>query len=190
MRRSLPFILGAAVVAVLVIGLLQTSSGGEKDDGPKFSLQAALAQLKGAPEPLAALHDQPSELLPEAEFKTRLKALKGHPVVVNKWAAWCGPCRAEFPVFQRLSTRLGKDVAFVGLNSFDNRDNAEEFLGSFPVPYPSFVDPDEKLARSIGAPTIFPITVFYRADGKRAYVHQGPYETDADLLADIERYAR
>jgi thiol-disulfide isomerase/thioredoxin len=190
MRRSLPFALGAAVVALLVVGLLQAGGGGGTEKGPKFDLDAALAQLEGAPAPLAALHEQPSALLPEAEFEDRLKELKGHPVVINKWASWCGPCRAEFPVFQRVSTRLGKEVAFLGLNSFNNRDEAQEFIGRFPVPFPSYVDPDEKLARSIGAPANFPITVFYRADGKREYVHQGPYETDADLIADIDRYAR
>lgn len=190
MRRALPYIMGAAVLALLAVGLIQAGIESGKDEGPKFNLDAALAQLEGAPAPLAALHAQESALLEEERFAGRLRELRGHPVVVNKWAAWCGPCRAEFPVFQRVSTRLGKEVAFVGLNSFDNNQNAKEFLGRFPVPFPSYVDPDEELARSIGAPANFPITVFYRSDGKREYVHQGPYDSEADLIADIDRYAR
>src|SRR5687768_1511993 len=102
MRRSLPFILGAAVIAILVIGLIQASSGDREDEGPPFVLGDALQQLEGAPAPLAALHAQPAELV-EGDFEDRLAELKGYPVVVNKWGSWCGPCRAEFPIFQRVS---------------------------------------------------------------------------------------
>jgi thiol-disulfide isomerase/thioredoxin len=188
MRRWLPILLGAALVAVLVVGLLQ--AGGKKaEPTAKYDLQAALGDLRGAPEPLAGLHAQAGELL-DAGFEARLKALRGHPVVVNKWASWCGPCRAEFPVFQRVSTRLGKEVAFLGLNSTDNRADAGEFLEGFPVPFPSYVDPRGNLAAGNGFGKYFPTTVFYDARGTRAYVKQGEYRTDADLLADIDRYAR
>ena len=47
-------------------------------------------------------------------FRRQLAALRGYPVVVNKWASWCGPCRFEFPFFQRLVTKRGKQVAFLG----------------------------------------------------------------------------
>jgi hypothetical protein len=89
-----------------------------------------------------------------------------------------------------VSTRLGKEVAFLGLNSTDNRDDAAEFLEGFPVPFPSYVDPRGNLAADNGFGKYFPTTVFFDARGKRAYVKQGEYRTDADLLADIDRYAR
>ena len=188
MRRRLPILLGVALVAVLVVGVLQAGGpAGEK--APRFDLQAALGDLRGAPEPLAALHAQAGDLLDDG-FEDRLKALRGRPVVVNKWASWCGPCRSEFPVFQRLSTRLGKQVAFLGLNSMDNRADAGEFMGRFPVPYPSYVDPRGNLAAGNGFGKYFPTTVFFDARGKRAYVRQGEYRTVADLQADIDRYAR
>ena len=188
MRRWLPILLGAALVAVLVVGLLQ-AGGKEAEPTEKFDLETALSDLRGAPAPLAGLHEQSNELLASG-FEERLEALRGHPVVVNKWASWCGPCRAEFPVFQRVSTRLGKEVAFLGLNSTDNRDDAAEFLEGFPVPFPSYVDPRGNLAADNGFGKYFPTTVFFDARGKRAYVKQGEYRTDADLLADIDRYAR
>jgi cytochrome c biogenesis protein CcmG, thiol:disulfide interchange protein DsbE len=193
-KRALPWILGVVVLtAVLVVGLSQ--AGGGSDDGatpPRatFDLEAAQRELEGAPAPLAALHDQSSELLEGGvpAFKARLRELHGNPVVINKWASWCGPCRAEFPVFQRVATDLGKEVAFLGSNSGDSTQPARDFLAEYPIPFPSYLDPDEKIARAIKAPANYPITVFVDEKGKTAFIHQGPYETEQDLTADIERY--
>lgn len=189
MRRALPFVAAAAVLAVLVIGLVQAGGGGTQEKAPRFVLEDALARLTGAPEPLAALHAQSAELRDESLTK-RIEALRGHPIVINKWASWCGPCRAEFPIFQKVSTDLGKEVAFLGLNAGDNRQDAAAFLEKFPIPFPSVVDPAEKQARKVGLPANYPMTAFYDAAGKRTFVHQGQYRTEADLLADIEKYAR
>ena len=194
MKRALPWILGVVVLtAVLVVGLSQAGGGSDDSATPPpatFDLEAAQRELEGAPAPLAALHDQSSELLEGGvpAFKARLRQLRGHPVVINKWASWCGPCRAEFPVFQRVATELGKDVAFLGSNSHDSTQPARDFLAEYPIPFPSYVDPDEKIARAIKAPANYPITVFVDEKGDTAFIHQGPYETERDLTADIERY--
>ncbi len=194
MKRALPWILGVLILtAVLVVGLSQAGSddGGESaEPAAAFDLQAARAQLEGAPSPLAALHEQSAQLL-EGEvpaFKKRLAALKGTPVVINKWASWCGPCRAEFPVFQRVATERGKEIAFLGVNSGDSTQPARNFLAEYPIPFPSYLDPDERIARAIKAPANYTITVFVDARGETAFIHQGPYETEQDLVADIDRY--
>ena len=109
--------------------------------------------------------------------------------MVNKWASWCGPCRAEFPFFQRLSVELGRGVAFVGVNSNDNGGDAARFLRRYPVSYPSYSDPDQKVARVFGATLAFPSTAFYDARGRLSFVHQGGYATEAKLREDIRRYA-
>ena len=49
-------------------------------------------------------------------------------MVVNKWASWCGPCRAEFPFFQSQSVKRGKRIAFLGVDGNDNDADAAEFL--------------------------------------------------------------
>lgn len=195
MRRALPYAAVLALIAVVVIGVIQAggSSDSQNAQAPAasgFDLDAALAGLSGAPASLAALHAQSSTLLDGGlpAFRKRLAALKGHGVVVNKWASWCGPCRAEFPHFQSQASKRGTEVAFLGLNSGNNRADAAEFLEEFPTPFPSYVDPDEGIARKIGAAANYPVTVFYGADGKRAYIHQGQYVTEADLAADIDRY--
>jgi thiol-disulfide isomerase/thioredoxin len=191
-KRALPWILGVLMLtAVLVAGLSQAGGGDEQEaSAPPFDLQAALTQLEGAPEPLAALHEQSSELLDGGvpAFEERMKELRGTPVVINKWASWCGPCRSEFPVFQRVATERGKEIAFLGSNSGDSTGPARDFLAEYPIPFPSYLDPDEKIAQAIKAPANYPITVFVDARGKTAFIHQGPYESDRDLNADIDRY--
>jgi thiol-disulfide isomerase/thioredoxin len=139
---------------------------------------------------LAALHRQANQLLfgGKPAFSARLASLRGYPVVVNKWGSWCGPCRGEFPAFQRASLQLGKKVAFLGLDGNDNNDDARKFLKSYPVSYPSYSDPDVSIAASIRAAIAFPTTVFFDRRGKLVYSHPGPYAKAADLVTDIRRY--
>jgi thiol-disulfide isomerase/thioredoxin len=181
-----------ALAAVLVIGLSQAGGGG---GGQGKSAGGACgtvpAQLKGSPAALASLHGQGCKLLGggPAAFKQRLAGLRGYPVVVNQWASWCGPCRAEFPHFQKLSASLGKRVAFMGVDSMDNNGDAAAFLKSYPIPYPSFEDGDGKVAQVFNGVGPLPKTVFYDSRGKLTFVHVGQYATEAALRRDIHRYA-
>jgi len=147
--------------------------------------------LAGAPAPLAALYRQENELLPGGvdAFERRLDSLRGYPVVVNVWASWCGPCRFEFPTLQKLSAKYGKRVAFLGVDKEDSEDLAKDFLEEEPVPYPSYTDPDEKISATIGATRGLPDTAFYDRRGELCYLKQGPYREQAELGADIRRFA-
>jgi cytochrome c biogenesis protein CcmG, thiol:disulfide interchange protein DsbE len=180
-----------ACLAVAATAVAVLAGCGESTDaigGKPPNYERALA---GAPKPLADLYADGNRLLPGGTeaFESRLAALRGYPVVVNKWASWCGPCREEFPDFQKLSARLGKRVAFIGVDAKDSNAAANTFLEEFPVPYPSYTDPDEELSRELGATVGFPATVFYDAGGERVFVKQGQYASQAELAADIRRYA-
>ena len=194
MKRALPWVLGVVILtAIVAVGLSQ--AGSKSEDPPTastkaYDLEAAKQELAGAPAPLAALHAQSSELLDGGvpAFEKRLAELKGTPVVINKWASWCGPCRAEFPAFQELATTRGKEIAFVGVNAHDSGNKARDFLAEYPIPFPSYVDPDEKIAREIKAPANYPITVFVDEQGKTAFIHQGGYTSADQLATDVEQY--
>lgn len=122
-------------------------------------------------------------------LESRLAALKGEPVVVNMWASWCGPCRAEFPFFAAAAKRHAARVAFVGVDVTDDRDNAQAFVDEEPPGFASVYDGDGKAARSLGAGRAMPTTVFIGRDGKVVYRKLGGYGKAEQLDADIQRYA-
>jgi thiol-disulfide isomerase/thioredoxin len=191
MRRVLLVAAGVALVAVIVIGLTQAGGGTEEGDATKFDLPAAKEKLAGAPAPLNGLYSQANQLLGggTTAFSARLDELKGHPLVISKWASWCGPCQAEFSIFQNVATQRGKDVGFLGLNVSDTDSHARGFLAKRPLPFPSYTDPDEKLTAELKAPQkVAPVTVFVARDGRIATVHSGAYKSSKQLNADIDRY--
>jgi len=180
-------VVGTLALAALLGGGCGDSGGGEYGGSHPDYAKA----LAGAPAPLAALHKQGNDLLEggTAAYEKRIGELRGYPVVVNVWASWCGPCRGEFPVLQKLSARYGKKVAFLGVNSEDSDDAASTFLGEEPVPYPSYTDPDKKVLTSLGGFGGLPDTAFYDDFGKLVYLKQGPYTDESELEDDIRRYA-
>jgi thiol-disulfide isomerase/thioredoxin len=191
MRARALIFAGAVVLVVAGIVALATALGGSSGAGDsKGGQPPANPAFDSAPAPIRELHADRSRLLDggAAGFERRLAGLKGHAVVVNKWASWCGPCRGEFPLFQQAAVQEAKRVAFIGVDSTDNDGDALKFLSKFPLPYPSYRDPDLKVAKVFNGVAAFPTTAFYDASGKLAYVHQGRYRHLEDLLRDIDRY--
>jgi cytochrome c biogenesis protein CcmG, thiol:disulfide interchange protein DsbE len=184
---------GLALAALLAVGLIQLAgqqSSGSATSPVGLSVAQMRAQLDGSPPPLAALHAQASELLPggSGALHARLAALRGWPVVINKWSSSCVPCKAEFGAFQRVSLALGRRVAFIGIDSGDDpRAEPLHFLKSFPVSYPSYYDPSGQLGLQATDSTFTPITVIYNRTGGK-YIHQGAYPSAAKLRHDVEFY--
>lgn len=182
-----PRLLLPLLALVLAIGGCGSSQGGDYGgEHPDYA-----KALAGSPPQLAALHRQANDLLPGGKdaYEGRIGVLRGYPAVVNVWASWCGPCRFEFPHFQQAAADYGKRVAFLGIDSEDSDDAASTFLDEAPVPYPSYTDTDKDIADSLGATLGLPDTAFYDRRGELVYLKQGPYDDEAELRADIERYA-
>jgi cytochrome c biogenesis protein CcmG/thiol:disulfide interchange protein DsbE len=186
-------LLGAAVCVAAAIYAI-SSSEGSGDPGAANPESAAVdydAALADAPKPLADLYARGDALIPGGldAYEAELAKLEGHPVVVNLWASWCGPCRAEFPFFQRVVAEYGERVAFLGVDSLDTDPAAETFLEEFPVPYPSVTDPDREVWDELGLRGL-PGTAFYGPDGELEYLRNGPYTSEDELIAEIDRYTR
>ena len=181
--------LGLIAAAVLAASIL-AACGSSDTTSPAPDYDAALEQ---APPALADLYANGDELITGGEdaFDETLESVRGYPAVVNNWASWCGPCRTEFPWFQKAAAEHLDEVAFFGINTEDSPDAYETFLRDNPVPYPSVEDPDKEMADWTGANLVggLPNTFFYDRDGELVYTHQGPYTDEAALDADIEKYA-
>jgi len=191
-QRTLMALGGLVLVVLLAVGLVQLSRSSQTPLEPSgLTVPEMQARLAGSPAPLAALHAQASELLAgdAPALHARLAALRGYPVVINKWASTCEPCRAESGVFQRAAVSLGAAVAFIGLDSGDpSQAEAEHFLGIFPQSYPSYYDRSGNLGAAVTDSSFTPVTVFYNRAGGH-YIHQGPYLSVAKLEEDVRRYA-
>lgn len=189
MRKWFVIAGSVAVVGVIAIGIVQSSGGKSENSSSALTPAQASAKLAGSPARLAAIHAQSNQILGggKSAYDTRVRSLRGVPVVVNGWGSWCGPCRQEMPVFSHVSADLGKRVAFLGINSTDSLDGAKRFLAKTPVSYPSYEDGKGTLVSSFGIIGL-PATIFYDRSGHK-FVHQGPYHSQKDLITDINRYA-
>lgn len=181
-----------AIVVAAVIGLGQSGdSTRSASDAP--SLAEARDAVQDAPPPLRALYARGGGLIDVApdDLDGFLRTLRGHPVVLNVWAEWCDPCRAEFPLLRAAAARHGTTVAFLGVNvdAARDRDRAARFLREQPTVYPSLVDPGERIARRLEATSAKPSTVFLDARGEIVTVRQGAYGSVGDLERDLRLYA-
>lgn len=193
MRKSVYAVIALALAAAILVGIMQAGNSelAPKDSGEALSLAEVSKPLDGAPPVLAALRGRVNELDRGGAkaFDAQLRALRGHPVVVNMWASWCDPCRFELPFLQREAVARGATVAFLGVNVNDARKPALALAAEFPMPYPSFEDPRSNLFARYKARGL-PTTAFYDTRGKLVVVHQGVFATQASLAEAIDRYAR
>jgi thiol-disulfide isomerase/thioredoxin len=106
--------------------------------------------------------------------------------VVNVWASWCSPCRAEMPALTALSEK-NLDVQFMGILTRDNLANAEVFARQLAVPYPNFIDDSLLLGfRNTLPANAIPTTVVLDKQGRVAARISGPV-TVGGLSDLIER---
>lgn len=114
---------------------------------------------------------------------------RGKVVVLNVWASWCAPCRAEAPMLAALSEELApQGVTFVGLDTRDSDDAARAFVAKQGITYPNVIDRDGQLQLRFGdslPPQAIPSTIVIDRDGKVAGRILGK-ASEADLRGLIE----
>jgi cytochrome c biogenesis protein CcmG/thiol:disulfide interchange protein DsbE len=115
-----------------------------------------------------------------------LRDFRGHPVLLNFWASWCGPCRAEQPGLSAVAVDYqARGLRVVGVTVRDNLNAARIYRDEFHVAYPSLFDQAARLgyAYQIDAP---PSSVLIDANGIVRYKETGGVGDDVirRLLAD------
>ncbi|MFL6061302.1 MAG: TlpA family protein disulfide reductase [Marmoricola sp.] len=108
------------------------------------------------------------------------------PLVVNIWASYCAPCKAELPLLQRIST-AGR-IAVVGFTRDTDASKAEAELTGAGVTYPNWTDTDAKIALALDGRVpinAVPSSVLIRG-GKVVAVHIGEFKNEDDVLKGLE----
>lgn len=124
----------------------------------------ACAKMPGEVEVGSYLRDTP--LYGFAGDYRKLSELRGKPLIINVWASWCGPCRAEMGSLDRLSRRFGgKQFNIIGISTDDHANLAAAFLTQARVSFDNYHDRNLLLESMLGADTI-PLTVLIDAKGR------------------------
>jgi cytochrome c biogenesis protein CcmG, thiol:disulfide interchange protein DsbE len=140
------------------VSLDEALNRGEALPAPGFDL---VALQSGTPRSLEAVWREAS-----ADGRVRLEELRGTPVVLNFWASWCDPCRAEIGLLERQWRDVEPaGVLMLGVNQQDARDDALAFLADRGVTFPSVRDPGKDTAHAWGV-TGTPETFFVSNDGE------------------------
>jgi peroxiredoxin len=126
------------------------------------------SNLRGKDAPSFTLSDLSGKKVSLADFK-------GHPVVVNFWATWCGPCKLEMPWFQEFSAKYkGQGLEVLGLSQDDgaSREDVASAAKKIGVTY-TILMPDEGVAKKYGGVDYLPETFYVDRAGKVVEVTAG-----------------
>ncbi|WP_372517763.1 TlpA family protein disulfide reductase [Frankia tisae] len=187
-RRQRTRRVGLAAVVLAVAGLAAACSGGggtvDATGGGGFNF---VQQSAGKDFVAAGNRHEAPKLAGKNLDGTRIDvaSMRGKIVVVNFWASWCAPCRAETPGLVRLS-KANPTVAFLGVNEKDPA-GAKAFVRDNGVPYPSVVDRLGTLAAGWPVAPGLPSTFVLDANGRIAARFTGPVVPDDDLKPVLTR---
>lgn len=181
--RGVPDIGGAIppslITGLSVQGLRELASGGDGWGAP--DVLQALVTIAGPEQPAPAVSGRaPAFTLTGTDgHQVTLASLAGKPAVINFWASYCPPCRAEMPLLQKLvGQQTGARLVLV--DEGDSSQSAHDFLSSLGIKQPALLDSNLGVGHAYGAIAL-PTTVFVRADGTIAARHIG--QLDEGVLA-------
>jgi len=183
LRRALPtLVLVAVLLPVLVVGVLRVQQRVEDTGTAGFTVADQEAIEADVPHRLVEVK---GELLADGSSWSSTSA-RGSVLVVNFWASWCGPCRAEQPELSRVARAYrGRGVRFIGINVRENRSAAQSYVEEFQIPYPSLHDQAALNAARLQAFAL-PSTFILDREGVVAYRLTGK-TTVAILSARLDR---
>lgn len=126
--------------------------------------------------------------LPEATLQglfgktKKFSDYRGKPLIINVWASWCAPCRAEMGSLERLARRYnGKQFNIIGISTDDDGNAAAAFIRKSGVSFENFLDSHVYLENMLGADMI-PLTVLVDAEGHVLEKVHGAFEWDNPVI--------
>ena len=127
-----------------------------------------------APPPVAVGHRLPDVAMDGLNGPMRtLSSYRGRPLIINVWASWCGPCRAEAASFERLAwSEAGSRYTIIGVSTDDYRDAALKWLRHSNATLSHYIDHRLRMEHLLGASTI-PLTVLVDANGRVVARYRG-----------------
>ncbi len=187
-------LLGATFLAALVAATACASShsGPASTERPGTCLRAAATSSStGAAPPTvtgsaraggASVGRVPAQSLGclDGSGDVRLDTLS-RPAVINMWASWCEPCRAELPAVEAFAKAAGPAIEVIGVDTADERSAAQATISDFTLTYPMVSDPGQHILHSIGAQGL-PATLFVAPGGDIRYVYNSGTALDTAHL--------
>lgn len=131
----------------------------------------------------------PPLVLPDLEGASHdLAQYRGKVVLVNFWATWCAPCRAEMPSMERLRRAMSdRPFAILAVNVGESERTARKFAESLPVSFTVLLDSDTRTTRTWGA-RVLPASYVVGPDGTIRYRHLGELDwASPEIRALLER---
>jgi len=115
---------------------------------------------------------------------SKFSDFKGKPLIINVWASWCGPCRAEMGSLERLAQKYnGRAFNVIGISTDDYRTAAAAFIKQSKVSFENYLDSKLLLENMLGANTI-PLTILVDSDGRVLEKVRGAREWDSSEIVD------
>ena len=117
--------------------------------------------------------------------RVSLQELRGQPVILNFWASWCGPCRAEMPALEQVATRYADEgVVVLLVNQGEGETTINDFLAEMGLTLPVLLDSDLNATRLYRVQAL-PTTFFIDRDGRIQDLTIGGPMTDAYLSSRV-----
>lgn len=183
MSRSAAFAaMGLVAAAILLLTMLAPGSGVDRDAPPPAADGAAAGATSGV-EPAMDPKDVEAEGKPAPLNYTlkdmngvdvKLASFKGKVILLNFWATWCGPCRAEIPALVELQKQYADDLVILGFSVDDPVDKLKPYATQYKINYPVLVGTGhEDVQDAFGPLWGIPVSVFIGRDGVIAKKHSG-----------------
>lgn len=110
---------------------------------------------------------------------------RGKPMIINVWASWCSPCRAEMGSLEQLSRRFGgKQFNIIGISTDDDASAAAAFIKQSQITFENYLDSKVFLENMLGASTI-PLTILVDAKGRVLMKVHGIRQWDSPELLEL-----